>query len=78
MEERYQGYRDVIMLADYCWCLKRDLLNSTHKIFEATLVIILIAAMYLLWKYHHALDNHFCVRLFLKTAFIALIEIGES
>ena len=20
MEERYQGYRDVNMLADYCWC----------------------------------------------------------
>ena len=21
----------VNMLADYCWCLKRDLSNSTHK-----------------------------------------------
>ena len=31
MEERYQGYWDVSMLADYCWCLKRDLPNSTHK-----------------------------------------------
>ena len=31
MEERYQGYWDVNMLADYCWCLKRDLPNSTHK-----------------------------------------------
>lgn len=24
MEERYQGRWDVNMLADYCWCLKRD------------------------------------------------------
>ena len=31
MEERYQGYWDVNMLADYCWCLQRDLPNSTHK-----------------------------------------------
>jgi len=31
MEERYQGYWDVNMLADYCWCLKRDLPNSTHR-----------------------------------------------
>ena len=31
MEERYQGYRDVNMLADYCWCLKRNLPSSTHK-----------------------------------------------
>ena len=31
MEERYQGYRDVNMLADYCWFLKRDLPYSTHR-----------------------------------------------
>ncbi|XP_076804583.1 uncharacterized protein LOC143448650 [Clavelina lepadiformis] len=31
MEERYQGYWDVNMLADYCWCLKRDLPNTTHR-----------------------------------------------
>ena len=31
MEERYQGYTDVSMLADYCWCLKRNLPNSTHR-----------------------------------------------
>ena len=31
MEERYQGYWDVNMLADYCWYLKRDFPHSTHK-----------------------------------------------
>ena len=31
MEERYRGYWDISMLADYCWCLKRDFPNSTHK-----------------------------------------------
>ena len=30
MKERSQGYRDVNKLADCCWCLKRDLPNSTH------------------------------------------------
>ena len=24
METRYQGRWDVSMMADYCWCLKRD------------------------------------------------------
>ena len=24
METRYQGRLDVSMMADYCWCLKRD------------------------------------------------------
>lgn len=31
MEERYQGNWDINMLADYCWCLKRDLPNENHK-----------------------------------------------
>src|SRR5277367_97272 len=31
MEERYQGRWDVNMLADYCWCLKRDVRASEHK-----------------------------------------------
>ena len=31
MEERYQGYRDVNMFAYYCWRLKRDLPDSTHR-----------------------------------------------
>ena len=31
MEERYQGYWEVNMLADYCWCLKRDLPDSMHR-----------------------------------------------
>ena len=31
MEERYQGYWDVNMLAACCWCLKRDLPNFTHR-----------------------------------------------
>ena len=31
MEERYQGRWDASMLADYCWCLKRDVLTTEHK-----------------------------------------------
>ena len=31
MEERYQGRWDVNMLADYCWCLKRNVRASEHK-----------------------------------------------
>lgn len=31
MEERYQGRWDINMLADYCWCLKRDLPGERHK-----------------------------------------------
>ena len=34
MEERYQGRWDINMLADYCWCLKRDipiLQKQQHK-----------------------------------------------
>lgn len=31
MEERYQGRWDVNMLADYCWCLKRDVCAAEHK-----------------------------------------------
>jgi len=31
MEERYQGRWDVNMLADYCWCLKRDVPVPEHK-----------------------------------------------
>ena len=30
METRYQGRWDINMLADYCWCLKRDEANSSH------------------------------------------------
>jgi hypothetical protein len=30
MEERYQGRWDVNMLADYCWCLKRDSPHVQH------------------------------------------------
>lgn len=30
MEERYQGRWDVNMLADYCWCLKRDVPEVKH------------------------------------------------
>ena len=30
MEERYQGRWDVNMLADYCWCLKRDIPDAKH------------------------------------------------
>ena len=28
LETRYQGRLDVPMMADYCWCLKRDCENS--------------------------------------------------
>lgn len=31
MEERYQGRWDINMLADYCWCLKRDNPDAQHK-----------------------------------------------
>lgn len=31
MEERYQGRWDVNMLADYCWCLKRDIIAVKHN-----------------------------------------------
>ncbi|EZA60810.1 hypothetical protein X777_13643 [Ooceraea biroi] len=31
MERRYQGKWDVHMLADYCWCLKRDEPEIPHK-----------------------------------------------
>ncbi len=31
IEERYQGRWDINMLADYCWCLKRDAPKTVHK-----------------------------------------------
>ena len=31
MEERYQGRWDVNVLADYCWCLKRDVVATQHR-----------------------------------------------
>lgn len=31
MEARYQGRWDNHMMADYCWCLKRDCLNKVHS-----------------------------------------------
>ena len=31
MEERYQGRWDVTFLADYCWCLKRDVVAIQHR-----------------------------------------------
>ena len=31
MEERYQERWDINMLANYCWCLKRDLPGEKHK-----------------------------------------------
>ena len=31
MEERYQGRWDINILADCCWCLKRDLPGEKHK-----------------------------------------------
>ncbi|KMQ83920.1 hypothetical protein RF55_18789 [Lasius niger] len=31
MERRYQGRWNAAMLADYCWCLKTDETNVTHK-----------------------------------------------
>ncbi|KAI6656196.1 hypothetical protein LOD99_1529 [Oopsacas minuta] len=30
METRYQGRWDVHMMADYCWCLKRDCIDVIH------------------------------------------------
>ena len=31
MEERYHGPWNIIMLADYCWCFKRDIPVLQHK-----------------------------------------------
>ena len=31
MENRYQGRWDVSFLADYCWCLKRDVESAQDK-----------------------------------------------
>ena len=31
MQERNQGRLDINMLADYCWCLKRDIPVPQHK-----------------------------------------------
>ena len=31
METRYQGYWDAVMMADYCWNLKRDLPAAEHS-----------------------------------------------
>ncbi|KAI6646369.1 hypothetical protein LOD99_9240 [Oopsacas minuta] len=31
MEQRYQGRWDTHMMADYCWCLKRDCPNEQHS-----------------------------------------------
>ncbi|GBP65212.1 hypothetical protein EVAR_49012_1 [Eumeta japonica] len=31
MEERYQGFWDTNMMADYCWSLIRHFLKSTHR-----------------------------------------------
>ena len=31
MEKRYQGRWDVDFLANYCWCLKRDVESAKHK-----------------------------------------------
>ena len=30
MEHRYQGYLNSKMMADFCWCLKRDNVDATH------------------------------------------------
>ena len=30
MGQRYQGRWDTHMMADYCWCLKRDCPNEQH------------------------------------------------
>jgi len=30
MEDRYQGWRDMHMIANYCWSLKRDCPNKSH------------------------------------------------
>ena len=43
MEERYQGRWDVNMLADYCWCLKRDVTDVKQtKIFAKAIYSALI------------------------------------
>ena len=31
METRYQGRWDAVMMADYCWTLKRDLPDAVHS-----------------------------------------------
>ena len=31
MEERYQGRWDIKMMRNYCWNLKRDVLDSKHS-----------------------------------------------
>ena len=31
MKERYQGRWDVNFLADYCWCLKREVMSAQHN-----------------------------------------------
>ena len=31
METRYQGRWDTVMMADYCWSLKRDLSAAEHS-----------------------------------------------
>ena len=31
MEERYQGYWDINMMADYCWSIARDCPETKHK-----------------------------------------------
>jgi len=30
METRYRGCWDVVMMADYCWTLKRDIPGAQH------------------------------------------------
>ena len=31
METRYQERWDAVMMADYCWTLKRDILTAEHS-----------------------------------------------
>ena len=31
MEQRYLGHWNVTMMADYCWCLIRDLPSASHS-----------------------------------------------
>ena len=31
METRYQGRWNVNMMADYCWSIKRDIIDNFHK-----------------------------------------------
>jgi len=31
METRYQGRWDAVMMADYCWTLKRDIPAAEHS-----------------------------------------------